>query len=661
MKLRSLLNELADQLCPAVDGKFDFSVRVDATDESVEKLQMRVNFVLDSARRTLTDVEAKARALDVQKNELAALNAQLERRVAERTAELERSERYNRAIVETAVDSIITIDEQGIVESFSPAAARLFGYTPAEIVGRSVNTLMPSPYTDEHDEYLSRYLRTGEKKIIGIGREALGLRKDGTAFPLDLAVSEMRVDGKRMFVSTVRDITQRKRTQKELFDNAAILETLNCELEEQKRELEEHQRELTALYEDSVQHAEELSVAKIAAESANQTKSEFLANMSHEIRTPMTAILGFTDLLDDTVGANIACADFIRTIKRNGNHLTSIINDILDLSKIEAGQLECEQLDCDPRQIVCDVASMMRFRAGEKGLTLKVEYAALIPKTIRTDPTRFKQALVNLMGNAIKFTKQGSVTIRVALAGPSDNRQLEVAVIDTGIGIPGEHLQRIFEPFRQADTSTTRNFGGTGLGLTITRRVAELLGGDLQVSSEPGKGSTFTLRVATGPLNGVEMMEHSVTESSRQTPAKKLLPSAKLSCRILLVEDGEDNQRLIALVLTKAGAEVDVAENGRAGAEKALRALDDGKPFDVILMDMQMPVMDGYAATRLLRERGYTDPIVALTAHAMRGDRAKCLNAGCDDFATKPIDVQSLLATITSHLGKDQCAEVGSS
>ncbi len=648
-QLRLLLDQLANQLCPAVDGRFDFAVRIEAHDESIEKLQMLVNFVLDSARRALSDVETNARALDHQKDQLAELNVQLERRVAERTAELDKSEEYNRAIVETAVDSIITINDRGIVESFSPSAAKVFGYTRDEVIGRNVSMLMPSPYSDEHDEYITRFRQTGEKRVIGIGREAVGLRKDGTTFPLDLALSEMRVGGVTLFVGVVRDITLRKQADTALLENARQLQMLNRELEEQKQELVDYQHELIGLYDASVQHAVGLSDAKEAAESANRSKSEFLVNMSHEIRTPMTAILGFADLLDEVIPDHPICHEHLATIKRNGAYLIKIINDILDLSKIEAGRLDCEIMPCSPHQIINDVASTMRFRALEKGLELVVEYSGSIPAVIQTDPTRFKQALINLVGNAVKFTEQGSVRLCAGLIGTDDDPLFQVEVIDTGIGIPPDRQERIFEPFAQADTSTTRTFGGTGLGLTIARRFARMMGGDLTVQSKPGKGSVFSLSVATGSLEGVTLLAEPLTEATPRSSKQASSDLPRLDCRVLLVEDGEDNRRLIAFVLTKAGADVTVAENGRIGADRALHVADEGSPFDVILMDMQMPVMDGYTATGLLRERGYTGPIIALTAHAMTGDRDKCMQAGCDDFATKPIDRAQLLRLIQKY------------
>ncbi|NQT40116.1 MAG: response regulator, partial [Planctomycetes bacterium] len=383
-------------------------------------------------------------------------------------------------------------------------------------------------------------------------------------------------------------------------------------------------------------------------------KSEFLANMSHEIRTPMTAILGFSDVLLGNLQDpdNVASAN---TIKRNGQYLLKLINDILDLSKIEAGKLEIERIKCSPSKVALDVVSLMRVRAEAKGLPLDFEYAGGIPETIMCDPTRLRQILFNLIGNAIKFTETGSVRLVARLVQSTARPPcLRFDLIDTGIGMTPEQASKLFQPFTQADSSTARKFGGTGLGLTISKRLAEMLGGDITISSSPGKGSTFSLTVETGPMDGVPMLQN-VAEAVAQSrqEAKASAPSAvKLGCRILLAEDGPDNQRLISFVLKKAGAEVTLAENGQIAHDRALAAREAGEPFDVILMDMQMPIMDGHTATRRLREAGYTEPIVALTAHAMAGDGEECRRDGCDGYATKPIDPQRLFATITQFGGQ---------
>jgi len=393
----------------------------------------------------------------------------------------------------------------------------------------------------------------------------------------------------------------------------------------------------------------ELRRAMEEAEEANQLKSDFLANMSHEIRTPMTAILGFTETLLDESTSESERTQMADTIRRNGEHLMQLINDILDISKIESGRLELERLECSPCQIIAEVASTMRQRAKGKGIDLKVEYAGAIPVTIRTDPMRLRQALINLVGNAVKFTELGSLTIRTGLNGSQEEPQLFVEVIDTGIGIPPDRVDAVLEPFKQADTSTTRKYGGTGLGLTITKHIAELLGGSLSVTSEVDQGSVFSFRIATGPLDGVELTEHPVEEAASRHQVEKQRVSRALDARVLLVEDGPDNQRLISFLLRKAGAEVALADNGQVGMNMALEAKDEGKPFDVILMDMQMPVMDGYEATRRLRTEGYAGPIIALTAHAMANDRTKCLETGCDDFATKPINRTQLIEIVREY------------
>ncbi len=403
-----------------------------------------------------------------------------------------------------------------------------------------------------------------------------------------------------------------------------------------------------------------LERAKQAAESATRAKSEFLANMSHEIRTPMTAILGYADILADSVDRPEQ-QEAIQTIQRNSDHLLVLINDILDLSKIEVGKLQVEHLPTCPLAILADVVSLMRVRALAKGLPLKLEYSGPIPQTIQIDPTRLRQILVNLVGNAIKFTEIGEVKIAVRLVDrDTAEPKLQCEVIDTGVGMSPCHLERLFQPFQQADTSTTRKFGGTGLGLVISKRLAALLGGDIAASSALGKGSIFTLTVATGPLEGTALLDQP-TEAIAQIVTKPKPATAhrtRLDCRILLAEDGPDNQRLIAFVLRKAGAEVEIAEDGRKAMEKVLatfpgwgRRYDDPQElFDLILMDMQMPVMDGYESTRRLRQQGYKGPIIALTAHAMVEDGQKCLDAGCDDYLPKPFEHRALLEMVSRHI-----------
>ncbi len=399
--------------------------------------------------------------------------------------------------------------------------------------------------------------------------------------------------------------------------------------------------EINQMLENLARSHRDLAAAREAAESANRAKSEFLANMSHEIRTPMTAIMGYADLLIDQSCTPEQHAASAQTIRRSGEHLLSILNDVLDLSKIEAGRMSAEIIECRPDEIVADVVAMMSERAAGKGLSLVARCEPPIPATIRTDPTRLRQVLVNLAGNAIKFTERGAVSIiaRLDRSGPAPVMHFEIT--DSGIGLSPEQVGRLFQPFTQADSSTTRRYGGTGLGLVISRRLARLLGGDITVRSQLGSGSTFTVTITTGTLEGVEMLGQPRASTLPGTAA--LAADSAEGLRILLAEDGPDNQRLIGHFLRRAGATVDIVENGRDAVDAAEKARADAKPYHVILMDMQMPVMDGYAATTELRARAFTTPVIALTAHSLAEDRRRCLVAGCDEFITKPVNRAALI------------------
>jgi signal transduction histidine kinase len=374
-----------------------------------------------------------------------------------------------------------------------------------------------------------------------------------------------------------------------------------------------------------------------AAEAASRAKTQFLANMSHEIRTPMTAMLGYADLLADPEQSPREREQCIRTIRRSGEHLLSILNEILDLSKIEAGRMSVEPVDCSPVQVLEEIFSLMQPRAIEHGTALRTAYDFPLPRMISVDPLRLKQILLNLASNAIKFTPGGEVVLSAAMK----DGQLLLAVVDTGVGMTALQVQRIFEPFTQGDGSTTRRFGGTGLGLSISRRLADMMGAAIDVVSRPGEGSTFTLRLNVGAIDALSLVY--AIEEAVVTHCPITAGPVHLSGRVLLAEDGPDNQRLITSFLQRAGASVVLAETGSEAVAAALDAQHGGEAFRLVLMDMQMPELDGYAAARLLRVRGYSGPILALTAHVMPGERERCIAAGCDDYLSKPIVRQKFL------------------
>jgi PAS domain S-box-containing protein len=411
------------------------------------------------------------------------------------------------------------------------------------------------------------------------------------------------------------------------------------------------------------------------ATAANRSKSEFLANMHHEIRTPMTAIRGFAEILRDETLCCPACPEssvcstrrqnreYIGTICRNTEYLLSLINDILDLSRIEAGGLAVERIVCCPSSVVAEAESLMRVRAEAKGLDFTIKYESRVPESILSDPTRLRQIVINLLSNAVKFTETGSIRLLIRhVAGQCPTMEFDVC--DTGVGMRPEEVARVFQPFTQADTSTTRRFGGSGLGLTISKRLAQLLGGDVAiVHTDPGVGARFRLTVAAPAPDNARMIDDQrcVVGALPAVSTSAGVPDAKLEGRILLAEDGPDNQRLISFLLKKVGAEVTIVENGTSAVDAALSAQGIENPFDVILMGMQMPVMDGYEATRILRARRYAGFIIALTAHAMASDRQKCLDAGCDDFISKPINRCALVEMLLRHTRQAAVGQAGSS
>lgn len=384
--------------------------------------------------------------------------------------------------------------------------------------------------------------------------------------------------------------------------------------------------------------------AQRTAEAASQAKTQFLANMSHEIRTPLSAIMGFTELMTDSEMSEDERGLNLSIVRRNGQQLLKIVDEILDISKVEAGRLETEKTETDLVDLLAGIQSFLEVSATGKGIQFAIDILDKIPDRVLTDATRLRQILINMIGNAIKFTQQGQVTVRCSYRMSEEAKSfLRVEIQDTGIGVAPEMSEKLFTPFLQADTSTTRLYGGTGLGLALSRQLARALGGDVWLqASAPGKGSVFIFEINAEPVCQSEWVREidelkNMSNHQRNSPAGKELEGA----RILLVEDAEDNQILISHFLQRAGAQIDMASNGEEGVEKALK-----NEYSVVLMDIQMPYLDGYEATTRLRSAGYQKPIIALTAHALREEREKALRTGCNGHLTKPIDRHELIESL---------------
>jgi PAS domain S-box-containing protein len=549
---------------------------------------------------------------------------------------------FLQTLLDTIPSAIFSKDIEGRYLSGNHAWFEWMNLPRERLLRRTAHDLFPpdlaETYTQKDRELFEK---PGKQVYEGVLEQTNGARRPVLFHKATYTDETGAVAG---LVGVITDITEQKRTEQHLHE---AIEQMVAALDREKKV------------------AEQLAVARERAEDATRAKTEFLANMSHEIRTPMTAITGFAELLAEEVACCTECASHtvcdlrtrnqqhVQTIVANSRHLLEIINDILDLSKIEAGKLVIERVRFSPMQLVAEVHTLMSSRASEKGLAFHADFENAIPETIESDPTRLRQILINLVGNAIKFTADGEVRVSVRYHADPETPHLQFDVTDTGIGLGPEQLEGLFEPFTQADTSTTRRFGGTGLGLAICRRLAQRLGGEIQVSSTPGRGSTFSTTVATGALGETKRigpacgLARAPGQEAQAAPAAAALAAH----RVLLAEDGPDNQRLIKALLRKAGAEVTLADNGNIALDLALAAHANGQPFDVILMDMQMPVLDGYEATRRLRAADYGGVIIALTAHAMDGDRERCLEAGCDAYATKPVNRDQLIGVIREHTG----------
>ncbi|WP_373997558.1 PAS domain S-box protein [Bdellovibrio bacteriovorus] len=512
-------------------------------------------------------------------------------------AELEEREENFRAIFTQAASGIARMSTSSRWELVNERLLDILQYSLSELTQK---TCIEMTHPDDAGIELHHLEELKAGKYDSFSMELRYLRKDGNYVWVHLTKSIVRDSqgAAKYYISVIEDITQRKKLE------------------------------------------EELHRAKLAADRASASKSAFLANMSHEIRTPMTAVLGFTEILKDSTLTQSERMDAIARIDNSGRALLRLIDDILDISKIEAGRLDIQKSRFSPVAIVSEIVSFMRVNAERKGVSLKLKLDASVPSEATSDPGRLRQILVNLIGNAIKFTSEGEVVVSVKAEA---SRYLIFSVCDTGIGISEQDLKNLFKPFAQADGSITRKFGGTGLGLVLSRRLAETLGGSLEVSeSVVGKGTTFVVRIDAKPFSYTDQPTIYVANEAKDAGSNQL---ELVNVRVLLAEDVVDNQVLLSKYLEKAGAQIAFANNGAEALEQALQG-----DFDIVLMDIQMPVLDGIRATKELRSRGYTRPIVALTAHAMPEEVKKSIEAGCNAHLTKPIDKKGLIEAIQKFI-----------
>ncbi len=719
----------------AKDGPLDYDALLEVVSATYEEA--------DNERRM------SHHSVQLMSRELLELNRQTQ----------ERGQAKVQAIMDNVVDAIVTFDAMGRIDSFNPAASRIFGYSSESILGQHISTLLPDNYHFLTNDKMLRSIASSYGSGIN---EIEGKREDATVFPMEIAFSSVMLDDETLYIATGRDITTRKRAEdrlsklndcflnfgsnpdenidnllqvcgplvgadivayKELVDNkfkcrnqwdvegkkpiGENSKSPMCEFVVAQGNdepyvvqnlpahpiIEEHfdpanihwqtyigvpvkvHKEYTGIltllivpdYAPTKEDRKLISIIAAAigveaerkraqlelkestksAEMANRAKSEFLANMSHELRTPLNSILGFSELLLGIVTDN-TMKDYAEAISSSGKGLLTIINDILDLSKIEAGKLEIQNQPVNPHQLFKEIGSIFRFKAEERNLDFLIEIDKALPEYVLIDETRMRQVLINLVGNAIKFTHDGHIKIRVE----SPVHEFDASAIDlifevedTGIGIPKDQVDNIFSAFVQQSGQNNRKYGGTGLGLAITRRLVEIMGGKLSVRSEPGVGSTFRVEVRCVSLPSVKDFENDPLSEFQSVNV------TFENSTILLVEDNEMNRKLVREYLQDTGLNIAVAENGEIGVRQAR----DLEP-DLILMDMQMPIMDGYEATSIIKSDDTLSdiPVVALTANAMKADREKSIKSGCDAFLGKPVSRTALVDTLRRFLPHTQ-------
>lgn len=549
------------------------------------------------------EIALLAHSFDTMRNALKELVEGLEEKVNSRTKELNNSEMRMRSIVANLADALIIIDEKGIVQEFSPAAETMFRYSTQEIVGKNIKMLMPEKHAADHDDYLAHYLKTGEQRVIGKNREIVAVRKNGESFYAELAVSETLIDNRVIYIGLIRDITARKQAEKEL------------------------------------------AVAKKMAEEANKAKSSFLANMSHELRTPMNAIIGYSEMLAEDAeddGLDEMIPD-LNKINSAGKHLLALINDVLDISKIEAGRMDLHLEEFNVADMLSEVLSTAQplFDKNSNQIEYSLDDGIYV---IYADLTKVKQVLFNLLSNAAKFTHEGIINVKGSLSEENGQQYLLMAVTDNGIGIAEDKLEHVFDEFSQADSSTTRDYGGTGLGLALSRNFCQMMQGDIILQSEVGKGSTFTVKLPL-KVEVKDSAEEAEPEQPKEQNKTDKLVSRQKQQPILVIDDDANARDLLRRILEKDGYMVETSSGGKEGLELARQI----KPR-MITLDVMMQDVDGWSVLKQLKEEPELESIPVVMV-SMVSDKEVGFTLGAVDSLSKPVKRDELIQITHRYAG----------